>query len=205
MKHYIYQILAKKRYYINIPNPFRGIVFPNDSKILYGSELEKLSFEEIFEKIKYYSNNEEFDNATILFETEENNYELIETIEQDISMKESNYLWLNNEKYNIKSTKQNEDGSLNVYIYKTKFIEEIGLEACNDFIEKVKAMKYIDDKVSIIQKAIIKIESQKEENEDFLGDLDPYINKDWKIPDIDDVIKDINKNKIIESVKRIFK
>ena len=201
MKQHIYQTLAKKRYYLSIKRNHRNGYFyefniSEESNKIYGCNLKDMSFEDLFEKIKYYADTESIGQIeSINYEIEPNNYELIHTIEQDFSLQKSEFVWIDNNKYRINSTKENEDGSLNVYINKIRFTEEIGLKECGDFKAKVEAMKYIN--------------SHKEEDEKSLGDLESCVNKDWEIedekPDIDDDIKNIDKNKFMESVKRIFK
>lgn len=56
MKQYIYQTLAKKRYYLSINRSSNGYYNLFDSTKrpdrLYGCNLRSMSFEDLFEKIK---------------------------------------------------------------------------------------------------------------------------------------------------------
>lgn len=210
MKQHIYQTLAKKRYYLSINRSTNGYYNLFDSterpNRLYGCNLRSMSFEDLFEKIKYYADENSLSQlGYINYEIEQNNYELVDTIEQDISLERSEFLWIDNNKYEVNSTKENEDGSLNVYINKIRFTEEIGLKECEDFKEKVEAMKYINEQVKIMQEAFLKIEKNKEKtflNKDYLDkDYKDHLDEDYS----DEETKDDKKTIFREKIKRIFK
>lgn len=200
MKQHIYQTLAKKRYYLNINRNSNGYYNLFDSTErpdrLYGCNLRSMSFEDLFEKIKYYADKNSLSQlGYINYEIEQNNYELVEIIEQDISLERSEFLWIDDNKYEINHTKENEDGSLNVYINKIKFTEEIGLRECEDFKEKVEAMKYINEQVKIMQRAFLRIEKSKEKT---------LLDEEDSNQEIEET-KDDKKTIFSEKIKRIFK